>query len=41
MITDTTEKGLEKLICTALTGHPCEPIKGAVSDPASPSRPSS
>jgi type I restriction enzyme R subunit len=23
--TDTTEKGLERLICTALTGHPCEP----------------
>ena len=23
--TDTTEKGLERLICTALTGHPCDP----------------
>ena len=39
MITDTTEKGLERLICTALTGHPCEPIKGAVSDSAFPSPP--
>ncbi len=23
--TDTSEKGLERLICTALTGHPCDP----------------
>jgi type I restriction enzyme R subunit len=23
--TDTSEKGLERLICTALTGAPCEP----------------
>ena len=23
--TDTTEKGLESLICTALTGSPCDP----------------
>ena len=23
--TDTTERGLERLICTALTGHPCDP----------------
>ena len=22
--TDTSEKGLESLICTALTGHPCD-----------------
>ncbi|MDY6954955.1 MAG: type I restriction endonuclease, partial [Thermodesulfobacteriota bacterium] len=22
---DTTERGLERLICTALTGHPCDP----------------
>jgi len=26
MTTDTSEKGLERLICTALTGHPCEPL---------------
>ncbi|MBX7244623.1 MAG: type I restriction endonuclease subunit R [Candidatus Sumerlaeaceae bacterium] len=26
--TDTTERGLERLICTALAGHPCDP--GAV-----------
>ena len=25
MTTDTSEKGLERLICTALTGHPCDP----------------
>ena len=25
MSTDTTERGLERLICTALTGHPCDP----------------
>jgi len=25
MPTDTSERGLERLICTALTGHPCEP----------------
>ena len=24
MITDTSEKGLERLICTALTGAPCD-----------------
>ena len=23
--TDTSERGLERLICTALTGHPCDP----------------
>jgi hypothetical protein len=22
---DTTERGLERLICTALTGRPCDP----------------
>ena len=27
MTTDTTERGLERLICTALTGHPCDPPK--------------
>ena len=25
MTTDTTERGLERIICTALTGHPCDP----------------
>jgi len=25
MTTDTSERGLEGLICTALTGHPCDP----------------
>ena len=25
MPTDTTERGLERLICTALAGHPCDP----------------
>ena len=31
MVTDTTERGLESLICTALTGSPCEPSQpGAV-----------
>jgi type I restriction enzyme R subunit len=25
MTTDTSEAGLERLICTALAGHPCEP----------------
>ena len=25
MTTDTSERGLERLICTALAGHPCEP----------------
>lgn len=25
MSSDTTEKGLERLICTALAGHPCDP----------------
>jgi len=34
MTTDTTERGLERLICTALTGHPCDPAKtGEVSEP--------
>jgi type I restriction enzyme R subunit len=27
MTTDTSERGLERLICTALTGHPCDPAK--------------
>jgi type I restriction enzyme, R subunit len=34
MTTDTTERGFERLICTALTGHPCDPSKaGEVMDP--------
>ena len=32
MTTDTSERGLERLICTALTGSPCEP--DAASGPA-------
>ena len=28
MPTDTSERGLEHLICTALAGHPCEPPPG-------------
>lgn len=28
MTTDTSERGLERLICTALTGHPCNSISG-------------
>ena len=28
MTTDTTERGLERLICTALAGHPCDPPLG-------------
>ena len=32
--TDTTESGLERLICTALTGQDCEPpVSGAVGEP--------
>ncbi|MBU2028102.1 MAG: type I restriction endonuclease subunit R, partial [Proteobacteria bacterium] len=27
MKTDTSERGLERLICTALTGHPCNPAQ--------------
>jgi type I restriction enzyme R subunit len=30
MTTDTTERGLERLICTALTGSPCDPGAGWV-----------
>ncbi len=29
MTTDTSERGLERLICTAMTGHPCDPGSGA------------
>ena len=35
MTTDTTERGLERLICAALAGHPCEPpTAGTVGEPA-------
>ena len=31
MTTDTSERGLERLICTAMTGNPCDPTPtGAV-----------
>jgi len=33
---DTSEKGLEKLICVGLTGHPCDPQKGRVAEPVVP-----
>jgi len=34
MTTDTTERGFERLICTSLTGHPCDPPRaGQVLDP--------
>ena len=34
MTTDTSERGLERLICTALAGHPCEPpAANAVAEP--------
>ncbi|MCY3592458.1 MAG: type I restriction endonuclease subunit R [Acidobacteria bacterium] len=39
MTTDTSERGLECFICTALTGHPCDPAKpGEVPRPPEPSR---
>ena len=31
MTTDTSERGLERLICTALAGHPCEPLAAGTS----------
>ena len=35
MTTDTSERGLERLICSALTGHPCDPsVAGTVAEPA-------
>ena len=35
MTTDTSERGLERLICTALTGNPCDlPKEGTIGDPA-------
>lgn len=37
MTTDVSEKGLERLICTALAGHPCDPpVPGTVREPAPP-----
>ena len=34
MPTDTSERGLERLICTVLAGHPCEPpASGTVAEP--------
>ncbi len=34
MTTDTSERGLERLICSALTGHPCNPsVAGTVAEP--------
>ena len=35
MTTDTSERGLERLICAALTGQPCDPsLAGTVAEPA-------
>ena len=37
MPTDTTERGLERLICRALAGHPCDPPPGpTVGEPPAP-----
>ena len=34
MRTDTTERGLERLICSALAGHPCDPpTSGTIGEP--------
>ena len=30
MTTDTSEKGLERLICAALTGADCDPTQGGI-----------
>ena len=36
MTIDTSERGLERLICTALAGHPCEPsVSGSAGVPSS------
>ena len=36
MVSDTSERGLERLICTALAGQPCDPpAEGALADPPS------
>ncbi len=34
MTTDTSERGLERLICTALTGAPCDPGNEGVAEPS-------
>ena len=36
MSTDTSERGLERLICTALAGHPCDPPRAGRVAEASP-----
>ncbi|MYF99507.1 type I restriction endonuclease subunit R, partial [Candidatus Poribacteria bacterium] len=33
MATDTSEQGLERLICTSLTGHPCDPSTEIMEQP--------
>ena len=34
MNSDTSERGLERLICVGLAGHPCDPpAEGTVADP--------
>ena len=38
MTTDTSERGLERLICKALAGDPCEPPKGPTVAESSPPR---
>ena len=38
MTTDTSERGLERLICTALAGDPCEPPRGSTVAESSPPR---
>ena len=38
MTTDTSERGLERLICTVLAGDPCEPAKGPSVVESSPPR---
>lgn len=38
MTTDTSERGLERLICTALTGCPCDPPKAGETSERSPTR---
>ena len=36
MVTETSEQGLERLICTALAGHPRDPLPaGALTEPPS------
>ena len=36
MATDTSERGLERLICTTLTGHPCDPPKAGTVEEVHP-----